>query len=357
MVTMLDCIKRVPKIVDIIIDQRKELTKDALDYLEDKLDTIDQIIFVGSGTSNTCSLTSKEFVEKASGLDTRIILPNEFMYKSVYNKNALYVFVSQSGTSTLTQVAQNKIKDLGYARVAITEAETTPLAQETGVHIRLEADNEEYGMRTLGYCGGALTEMVLAMEIGLKRGYLSEADYNTYIEEAKRVPESHKAICEATLNWFDDNKWALMNKDAYVVYGAGTLWGVAVEGALKILETAKRYMAVGYEIDDGLHGPTMGFTDRHCVLILNDGERDLKLMDGIANYMKEEVGTAFVVGCKTVDDTDLAFTPKGGNFKFLEYAPVVEIIAYRLAVDYGIKVVPFTEMVMPEAKYFNTHDE
>ena len=237
------------------------------------------------------------------------------------------MFTSQSGTSTLTQIAQKKIRAMGYPTVAITEADDTPLAKESCVHLRMETDHEEYGMRTIGYCSAVFTQMILE-------------------------------ITAASMKWFDDNKWKLMNNDAFVIYGNDTLWGVAVEGALKILEIAKRYMAVGYEMDDGLHGPTMGFTNRHCILALNDGGKDNKYAKGVCDYVKNEVGTAFIIGCNPIDDSDFSFTPKGGHFKCLEYAPVVEVLAYRLAVDYGVVLKPWKEQdPLPEMKYFNTHDE
>lgn len=358
MVTLLDCIKRVPSVINDIVAHRKEYTKPLLDYLNGRFDTLNEIVLVGSGTSNTCAVTSHTVVEEFSGLSTSAILPNEFLAKHAYNPNALYIFTSQSGTSTLTQEAQKKMRDLGYATVAITEADTTPLAKESGCHVYMGCGKEEFGQRTIGYCSSVLTQMMIGLEIGLARGYVSEEQYAAYIEEAKRVPASHEAITEASLAWFDKNKEALMDVDGYVLYGPNTLWGVALEGALKILEIAKRYLAVGYEMDDGLHGPSMGFTKRHCIIVLSDGGKDDHLAQGIAKYVKNEVGHAFVIGANTLDDTDLPFAYQGGHFKCLEYAPVVEVLAYRLAVDYGIKVLPFDQQEpLPEMKYFNTHDE
>lgn len=358
MVTLLDCIYRVPSVIDDIVDHRKEYTKPLLDYLHDRVHTLNEIMLIGSGTSNTCAVTSHAVVEEFSGLSTTAILPNEFLAKHAYNPNALYIFTSQSGTSTLTQEAQKKMKALGYATVAITEADTTPLAKESGCHVYMGCGKEEYGQRTIGYCSSILTQMMIGLEIGFARGYVSQEQYDNYIAEAKRVPASHKEITDASVAWFDANKDALMDVDSYVLYGPNTLWGVAMEGSLKILEIAKRFMAVGYEMDDGLHGPTMGFTNRHCIIILNDGGKDDHLAQGIAKYVKNEIGHAFMIGANTIDDTDLPFTYQGGHFKCLEYAPVVEVLAYRLAVDYGIEILPWDQQgPLPESKYFNTHDD
>lgn len=355
--SLIDTIRRVPGVVNTVIKERKELTEDLLVYLGDKVKEINEIILIGSGTSNTCSMTSHEFVEKASGISTTVYLPNLFLEKSIYNPKALYVFTSQSGTSTLTQTAQLKMQKLGNLTVAITENPESPLAKASNCHILMETDHEEYGCRTIGYCMSAFTQMIMAMEIGLAKGTLTVAEYESYLSDAAAAAAHHGEICDATMTWFDRNKWQLMNKDGFAVYGAGALYGVAFEGALKILEIARRYLCVGYEMDDGMHGPTMGFTDRTAVVILNNG-RNEHIANGLARYIKDKVGDAFVIGMNAVDERDLAFEPCGNDFAYLEYAPVVEILAARLAFDYGMEIKPFDlGEPIPEAKYFNTHDE
>ncbi|MEG0710235.1 MAG: SIS domain-containing protein [Longicatena sp.] len=355
--TLLDCIYRVPTVIETIIENRKKIVKPIIEYLGNEINEINEIVLVGSGTSNTCSLTSHEFVEEASGLLTSVILPNPFLNKSVYNSNALYIFTSQSGTSTLTQEALSKIKDLGYFNCSITENTDSSLAIASDVHVKMETDHEEFGQRTIGYCSSAFTQMMIAMEIGLVRATLTESKYDEYLNQAKAACKHHHEIYDKTMIWFDTNKWNLMNKDGFVFYGVGDLYGVAQEGALKSLEVAKRFLCVGYEMDDGMHGPTMGFTNRHGIIILNDG-RNQNIANGLAKYIKAEVSDAFVIGKNTIDEKDLAFEPIGGPFKYIEYAPVVEVLAYRLAVDYGIKVKEWKEQdPLPEGKYFNTHDE
>ena len=110
-------------------------------------------------------MTSHEFVEKASGISTTVLLPNLFLEKCAYNPNALYIFTSQSGTSTLTQKALLKMKELGNLTVAVTEDASSPLASVGGCHILMETDHEEYGCRTIGYCMSAFTHMITAMAV------------------------------------------------------------------------------------------------------------------------------------------------------------------------------------------------
>lgn len=357
MTTLLDEIYRVPMVLKSIIDHRKEYTRDLTEYIAEDLDRINEIILIGSGTSNTCSQTSKEIVERVSGLSTSAILPNVFLSKTVYNPNALYVFTSQSGTSTLTQQAQSKMMEKGFLCVAITEGKQTPLAQQSGAHVYMGCDDEAFGQRTIGYCASILTQILMGMEIGLLKKAITQEEYDNYLVDAQKAISNHKTVCDDTINWFEHNKWKLMNVDSYVLYGAGPLWGVAQEGALKILEVAKRFLCVGYEMDDGMHGPTMGFTRKMAVLILNDS-RNEGIANGLAKFVKNEIGDCFVIGDHTLDDRDLPIMNRSKYFAWLEYAPVVEILAYRLAFDYGIPVKEWKlQDPLPEAKYFNTHDE
>lgn len=357
MALLLDEIYRVPAVMRDILANYKTYTADMMRYVNDRLDTIDSIVLVGSGTSNTCSQTSKEIVERLSGLSVDAILPNVFLSKSVYDPHALYVFTSQSGTSTLTQKAQQRMMEKGYACIAITEGAETPLAKQSGAHVYMGCDDERFGQRTIGYCASILTQILIALELGKARNAIDEEQYAEFVADVQQAIDHHKAICDATMTWFDNNKWKLMNVESYALYGAGPLWGVAQEGALKILEIAKRFLCVGYEMDDGMHGPTMGFTRNMGVIILNDG-RNAGIANGLARYIKTEVGDCFVIGDNTLDERDLPLPERSRYNGWLEFAPVVEILAYRLAADYGIVTKEWKlQDPLAEAKYFQTHDE
>ena len=58
MVTLLDCIYRVPAVIESIVEQREVTFAPLLEAVKDRLDDLNEILFVGSGTSNTCSLTA-----------------------------------------------------------------------------------------------------------------------------------------------------------------------------------------------------------------------------------------------------------------------------------------------------------
>ena len=70
--------------------------------------------------------------------------------------------------------------------------------------------------------------------------------------------------------------------------------------------------------------------------------------------MKDVLHNGFVVGTKTVDESDLLLDIKGGEFACLEFSAVPQVMAYFLAVDSGrdiSKLIDHTDMY----RYFNTH--
>ena len=354
---MIECIIREKQINQEIISNRKETFRQFNDFYKEHVDDINEIVFVGSGSSNTSSTAAYQIVERFSGISTIAYLPNLFLNKTVYNPKALYVFISQTGNSTLTQQAVIKVRELGCHTVAVSEKADTKIARETELFINMGCGFEEYGMRTIGYCATILTELLMGLEMGLINGHIDQETYDRQIAEAWATTENHDRVVELANSWFDMVKDEIASGESFMIYGPKSLFGVALEAALKILEVDKRYAAVGYEMDDGLHGPNMGMTSKNRVIILNDGVSDQALAEGIAKYVKTEVGPAYIIGKSTMDEKDLPLDFVSTEFIALEFAPIIQILSYRLAVDFGVEVPLFKDMILPDQKYFNTHSE
>ncbi len=355
MVTMLDCIRRSEKIGHIILDKAKENTE-GLKQITD-LTKIDEIVVIGSGSSFNATLCEESFLEKVSGLRVTAYLPNNFEKRHFINRNALYLFVSQSGTSSLVKQQIIKVKGLGCKTVAITDDSDSPIAKEADLNISIEVGGEKYGYRTVGFCATLLTLQVIGLRIGLERGAISEEAFDGYIAEGRKALAHHPEVIEDTLKWFEANKDDLKPLRSLMYYGGGELYGVAVEGALKLMETPKKYLAFGYEAEDGIHGPCYAFGKGDAILFLNDGVSDKQYALNMARFSKEELGLGFVFGPETIDERDLRIVPVSENFKALEFIPSVQIIAYEMALLNGVDVLPMSIRIPHvSTKYFQTHN-
>ncbi len=352
---MLDCIKRIPSILDAILDKADQTFTSLWETYGDNVDTVDEIILIGSGSSNTASITSRFMVEQTSGLRVTIMVPSDVLYHhTVRNPNALYVFISQTGTSTLTRKALQLANQQGWMTAAISESATTPIAQEAGVFIDMGCGYEEYPMRTIGFSSSVLTAALLGMQLGRKRGFLSPRAYDEHAANAKAAAGNIPAIIDATMSWLDTNRRNMLRSDCIIFSGSGALHGVAMEGAVKVWETPQ-ITSIGYELEEGLHGPNFGYTQNHCVIVLNDGGVEDQKARSLGRFMKAEKHNGYVVGAGTLDQQDLPFEPIGKDFCCLEFAAVVQVIAYRLAYDQGRDLfAPHDNSVMNS--YFRSHD-
>ncbi len=333
MVTMLDCIRRVPSLLNAIIEQSGETFNEVFEKYDPAV--INEIYFIGSGTSFTSASTARYLAEEASGVRVSVALPNEFLYGySVRNPKALYVFISQTGTSTVTLNALNHIKELGYATACVSEKRGTPMAKAAGAFINMGCGEEEYGMRTIGYSTSVLTLMLLGVNLGLRRGRNGQNGNSAYLCLAKEAAAAIPGVIEAALKWMDTARRKML-KSAFMSFtGTAALYGVACEAAVKVWE-APQFPSAGYELDEGMHGPNYGYNYNHAVFVLNDGGRDSQKALALARYMKNEHQNGYIIGAGAIDEKDLSFEPAGGPFCCLQFAAAVQVLMYRLTVDGG----------------------
>lgn len=353
MVTMLDCIKRVPTLIQQIIENRNDTFNEVFTRFD--VAKIDEIYFIGSGTSFTGASTARYLCEQASGVRVTVALPNEFLYHyTVRNPNALYVFISQTGTSTVTMDALQYVNSLNFMTAALSEKKDTPIASKAKAFINMGCGHEEYGMRTIGYSTTAATLALLGIQLGLKRGTLAKEKYNEYIAQALAAAQSIPNVIQKAEEWMDVGRRKIMKSSFISFTGTGALYGVATEAAVKIWE-APQFPSAGYELDEGMHGPNYGYNYNHAVIVLNDGGRDHQKALSLANYMRHEHGNGYIIGVGARDEHDLGFEPMGGAFSYLEFAAAIQTFMYRLAVDGG-RDFAIKNVHAKMNSYFNSHN-
>lgn len=351
---MLDCIKRSAPLSKKIIDELKERTQPLIDFLGNDINSITKIYLIASGTSNNAAITAKSMLEKTSGIEVETSIPNMFKEKTIYDKNALYIFISQTGTSMLVKEMLDKMNALGFKTIVISESKDTPLSLKAKCFIDMGCGKEEYSYRTIGFVTSALTLIAIGLRLGLERKTLSESEYNSYIEDANLAISNHSQAITKTIAWYDKQVSKFKDARSFIFYGANDLYGVAIEGALKVLEIAKTYLSVGYELEDGLHGPNLGFGKHDVVIALNHNDDFLVL--GLANFSKNELKEGYIFGNHPIDDNDLSIKVVSQDFAFIELAPTVQILSYKLAETLGVAVDDIEHKIPHiSSKYFATH--
>lgn len=355
MTTMLNCIVRVAPLSRKIICNYKERTDAFVNAFQDRMANLSEINIIGAGSSNTAAISAFQFMEKVTKVSVHTYIPNQFDKKTVYDPNALYLFVSQTGTSTLVREMIEKMNAKGFFTLSVTEKETTPIAKAAKAHVDMGCEEEEFWYRTIGYCTSVVTLQMIAVRIALERNTISEEEAVKIVKDGLKAVDNHPNVVSAALDFYRRNEEKLLTADSFILYGQGPLYGVALEGALKILETAKHFLAIGYEAEDGLHGPVLGFRKEDCVISLNDGVEEWMSV-GVTDFAKKELSQGYIFGKNPQDENDLGFEVASKDFTALEYAPAVEVLAYCLAEGIGNHVEDAEHAKEHvSSKYFETH--
>lgn len=355
MVSFLDCIKRVPERMKWIIDHREESFGPLDERFSQSVGQWDELVLIGCGTSNTAAVTARYPAQRLAGIRVTPALPSEFLNeKAIRNPRALYVFISQTGTSVLTREALKEARGLGYATLAMSESPSTPIAGEADAFLDMGCGSEEYPMRTIGYSTSVFTLALLGLWVGERRHTLDEQARAEFLRDALATARQIGDVIDRTLAWMERERRQMMRSDCLVFTGAGALYGVAMEAAVKMWETPQ-IVTLAFELEEGLHGANYGYTQRHCVIAFNDGGADDHKARALCAYMKNEKQNGFCIGANTLDEHDLAFDCEG-MMNCLVFAAVAQTMSYCLAVAQGRDLyAPHDNRVM--YGYFDTHNE
>lgn len=355
MVSMLDCIKRVPERMRWMLDHLAEVFQPLEERFADRVAEWDELVLIGCGTSNTSATTARFPAQSLAGIRVTPVLPGEFINEqAVRNPKALYVFVSQTGTSVLTRDALALAHGLGYSTLAVSQAPDTPIAREAEAFLYMGCGVEEYPMRTIGYSTSVFALILLGLWVGQRRHTLSAEAKPDFLKQAAAAAEQIGPVIDRTLAWMEKERRQMMRSDCLVFTGSGALCGVAMEAAVKMWETPQ-IVTLSFELEEGLHGANYGYTQRHCVLVLNDGGKDSRKARSLAAFMKNEKRNGFLIGADPLDEHDLTFECQG-RLNCLVFAAVVQTMAYHLAVAQGRDLyAPHDNRVM--YSYFDTHNE
>ena len=355
MTTILDCIERIPDVLERILEERERTLAGFDAYLTEHVSEIEEIWLVGSGTSGTASTTAQYLMEQASGLPVRVMCPNDIAEGRICAPRALYVFLSQTGNSKVVLEVMERLTRQGYLCVSLTEDPDTRLAQLSPCHICLNCGREEFGMRTIGYAASVLNLMLLGMETGLARGSLTLERFDALLRDAAMAPKGQRAVIPRAKDWFQKRKWQFFHSDCILFTGAGSLYGLALEGAVKLWEMPQ-VVSAGYELEEGMHGPNYGYNGRQCVVVLDSGGKESGKARQLAGYVKEVLHNGLLIGPEPMDDSDFALEAESGPFSVLEYTVAVQVMSYFLATDAGRDISrPLDHSEMD--RYFKTHDK
>lgn len=247
-----------------------------IDLLEGKVDLgqinfdfkkITKLNLIACGTSYYAALTARYWFETYAGLPVEVEMASEFRYRDVVQTDGeLNLFISQSGETLDTLVALRHCKEKGLKTAAIVNVADSTMTREAEETFLTHAGVEIGVASTKAYTCQLSVLAALAVAAGRARGVLSEKDEADMVEVLSHLPSRLAEVL-----YHDEAIQALaptLSKAKNVLYlGRGSLYPVALEGALKLKEISYIH-AEGYPAGEMKHGPIALIEEGVPVVIL-----------------------------------------------------------------------------------------
>lgn len=248
-----------------------------------------RVILVGMGTSLHAAMVGAQYIERFAGLPAAAENASEFRYRSpALSSRDLVVAITQSGETADTLAAMEQAKRNGARLVAIVETEgtqATRLAEHT-IPIRAGQEIAVASTKTMMNSLVVLTE--LALHLASLRESISGPDCEAAVGALSRLPGLIEQLQDLNVECGRLAKF-IGGHDHLLYLGRGSLYPIALEGALKMKEVAYLH-AEGYAAGEMKHGVNALISDAMPTIVIAPTGRLYEKMVSNVNEVKARGG-------------------------------------------------------------------
>ena len=325
----------------VIREDKLDLTEIGLD--DERIRSISQVYIVACGSAYHVGMAAQYVIEDLAGLPVRVELASEFRYrKPLLDPAGLAVIISQSGETADSLAALRECKEKGIRTLAIVNVVGSSIAREADHVFYTLAGPEISVATTKAYSTQLIASYVLALQMALVRGKISEEQCESYIKELKTLPDKIGRIIEdkERLQWFASKQ--ANAKDVFFV-GRGIDYACCMEGSLKMKEISYIH-SEAYAAGELKHGTISLIEDG--ILVVGVATQAALFEKTISNMVEVKSRGAYLMGLTTygnynIEDTaDFAvYVPQTESFFATSLAIVpLQLMGYYVSVAKGLDV-------------------
>lgn len=325
----------------VIREGKPDLTEIGLD--DERIRSISQVYIVACGSAYHVGMAAQYVIEDLAGLPVRVELASEFRYrKPLLDSDGLAVIISQSGETADSLAALRECKEKGIRTLAIVNVVGSSIAREADHVFYTLAGPEISVATTKAYSTQLIASYVLALQMALVRGKISEEQCESYIKELKTLPDKIGRIIEdkERLQWFASKQ--ANAKDIFFI-GRGIDYAISLEGSLKMKEISYIH-SEAYAAGELKHGTISLIEDGTLVIgVLTQPELYEKT---VSNMVECRSRGAYLMGLTTfgnynIEDTAdfTVYIPKTDPHFATSLAVIpLQLLGYYVSVNKGLDV-------------------
>ena len=235
---------------------------------QDDIASLKHILIIGCGTAYYAGYYAKYELEKALGIMVSIEHASEFRYRygAFDPRTTLAIFMSQSGETADTLASLREAKRRGIKTMGIINTVGSTIAREvTHGGIYLHAGVESSVASTKAYSSMVAALLMLGGFIAYKQG--KDASITRKIAGELLALPNEISIALSQKSAIDKLAQKLYKHHDWFFLGRGTLYPVALEGALKLTEVAYAH-AQAFPSGEMKHGPIALINGKHISVLL-----------------------------------------------------------------------------------------
>jgi len=214
----------------------------------------DRLILVACGTASYACHVAKYWFEQLARIPVEIDVASEFRYREPpLTGREGAIFVSQSGETADTLAALRYVKEEGADILSVVNVANSSIARESDLALPILAGTEVGVASTKAFTCQLTVLAALAVLAGRQRGHLDEAKEAELCAALTSVPSLVARAIAEEAQYIEAARDLAQARDILFL-GRGTMFPIAMEGALKLKEISYIH-AEGYASGELKHGP------------------------------------------------------------------------------------------------------
>jgi len=305
-------------------------------------DQVKQVQIIACGTSYHAGMIAKYWIEDLAGIPCNVEVASEFRYRTVVlPEGTLFLSISQSGETADTLAALREVKSRVLGCLAICNVPGSSLVRESDLSLMTNAGPEIGVASTKAFTTQLVALMLTTLALGRRHG-LTNTQEQSIVATLSGLPGLLREALEMDTG-IQQMAQAFAEKQHALFLGRGSLYPVAMEGALKLKEISYIH-AEAYPAGELKHGP-LALVDKDMPVVTvaprNDMLDKLKanlqevrarggelfVFAGCAQSVKAEDGVAVL----EVPEIDVLLEP-------ILYTIPLQLLSYHVAVLKGTDV-------------------
>ena len=325
----------------VLKDDAINLTEAGL--TDEDLEKVSRVYIVACGSAYHVGMAAQYVIEDLAEVPVRVELASEFRYRNLLlEPDSLVVVISQSGETADSLAALREAKKRGIRTLGIVNVVGSSIAREADSVFYTLAGPEISVATTKAYSTQLIAVYVLALQLALVKGKLSQEQYVGYIEELQTIPNKIAKILEdkERIQWFAAKQ--ANAKDIFFI-GRGLDYAICLEGSLKMKEISYIH-SEAYAAGELKHGTISLIEDGTLVIgVLTQQQLYEKT---VSNLVECRSRGAYLMGLTTygnynIEDTAdfVTYIPKTDEHFATSLAVIpLQLMGYYVSVAKGLDV-------------------